>query len=98
MDHMEGTTSGDISDIQTRIDDLLDASDIHQTSIDELRRKFDLWEMNEEDETPFWAAASMQEEKEGAQKYLDIRKDSAGGKPMVCLIDFDLCRLNKFQR
>lgn len=77
MDHMEGTTSADISDIQTRIDDLLDASDIHQTSIDELRRKFDFWEMNEEDETPFWAAASVQEEKEGAQKYLDIQKNSA---------------------
>lgn len=74
---MEGTTSADISDIQTRIDDLLDASDIHQTSIDELRRKFDFWEMNEEDETPFWAAASVQEEKEGAQKYLDIQKNSA---------------------
>jgi len=80
MNQMEGNTSGDISDMQARIDDLVNDNDIHQISIDELRRRFDLWDMHEDNEG-------------GAQNYLTILKDSIDGMPMFSLVDFDLCRL-----
>jgi len=85
MNQIEGNTSGDISDIQARIDDLVNDNDIHQISIDELRRRFDLWDMHDNDE-----AEKMQEEREGAQRYLTILKDSIDGIPLFSLIDFDL--------
>lgn len=88
MNQMEGNTSGDISDIQARIDDLVNDNDIHQISIDELRRRFDLRDMHEDNE-----AEKMQEEREGAQEYLTILKDSIDGMPLLSLVDFDLCRL-----
>jgi len=89
MDHMEGNTSGVISDIQARIDDLVNDNEIHHMSIDELRRRFDLWDMHEDNNE----TEKMQEESEGAQKYLTALKNSIDGMLLFSLIDFGLCRL-----
>jgi len=88
MNQMEGNTSGDISDMQARIDDLVNDNDIHQISIDELRRRFDSWDMHEDNEVE-----KIQEERGGARKYLTILKDSIEGMPIFSLVDLDLCRL-----
>ncbi|KAF5347452.1 hypothetical protein D9756_011111 [Leucocoprinus leucothites] len=76
MDQIEDVTSGDVPDIQARIDDLVDEDDAHRRDIDDLMKRAAICEErdDETDDFSMLERERLQEEKERAQKYLDTLK------------------------
>lgn len=81
MDQIETVTYGDVPDLQTRIDDLLDEHDAGQMEVGKLRRRIVECEEKVAMKEAEWRErdSEMKEDKEKVQRYLDTLRGLVEG-------------------